>query len=530
MQTGFVKLVWVVVALWVGIVAARVWGPSDLYDKEQPRTTSYTVDMVVNGRWLLPGDTFGIPATKPPLFNWISVPFVEAFGFREWALKAPSILASAGVVGCLIFLGRRTFGGEGEGREGFGMEVGCVAALLWLASPVTVKLLYVARPDMLLTAFLTGAWVAATLMVKEPRVGAGVKVAFWLCTLGAALTKGPLAIFALVYLPLAALLIRRGAEGWRVLRQSGWWWGLPLLVAVMGAWLAGVYRANPEFVREVLLGREVANRIGGWKVVTTFFNGPAYVITRFLPWSLAAIGGVWLAARLEKGKRWLAHPLGPALLWGAMILAVFSLASTKRPDRYAPIYPAVAVMAAYPLAMLPRRLRVTAGCVAVAAALVAVGLCVQNQFFSEGAKTHYGENVLAFARDVKAVVGQDVVLFLDGEQTPLETLLGHVQDDPAPVALQEKALWVVRYLDAVGEARVVSGWIAQVDGGMPGDMQGRLGLYRLGPGEGVGAFAKAEGVEKKYAKGEIVREKAGERARWLQFWRVHTRETGDAHK
>ena len=60
------------------IFGCRWFGPSDLYDNDQPKTVAYTVDMVRHGRWLLPVDMLGRPATKPPMYNWISVPVVAA--------------------------------------------------------------------------------------------------------------------------------------------------------------------------------------------------------------------------------------------------------------------------------------------------------------------------------------------------------------------------------------------------------------------------------------------------------------------
>ena len=79
--TGLVMLV---------IFGCRWFGPSDLYDNDQPKTVAYTVDMVEHGRWLLPVDMLGRPATKPPMYNWIGAPFVAAGWHDEFALKLPS--------------------------------------------------------------------------------------------------------------------------------------------------------------------------------------------------------------------------------------------------------------------------------------------------------------------------------------------------------------------------------------------------------------------------------------------------------
>ncbi|MEE9608696.1 MAG: hypothetical protein V3U03_13225, partial [Myxococcota bacterium] len=71
------------IAALVWAVAARVSGPSDLWDQTQPRTVSYTTDILVNGgsHWILPMEPGRRPATKPPLYNWMAAPAVKLLGF-----------------------------------------------------------------------------------------------------------------------------------------------------------------------------------------------------------------------------------------------------------------------------------------------------------------------------------------------------------------------------------------------------------------------------------------------------------------
>jgi 4-amino-4-deoxy-L-arabinose transferase-like glycosyltransferase len=526
---------WALAAAFLMVVAARVLGPSDVYDKEQPRTTSYTADMISNGHWVLPYDTFGIPATKPPLYNWLTAPFVQMGGYREWALKMPSLLGAAGALVVLIMAGRHL--GRAEGKVG-GWALGAVAASFWIATAVTVKLMYLARPDMVLVALLAGAWLAATMLLDrlaEGMRGAAVlkpAAAFWLCTLGAALDKGPLALFGLIYLVLAALVIHRRAG---LLAKTGWWWGLPLVLGPMGVWSYFAYRQEPEFFQQVLLGRETAGRVAGaGRFFKTFFNGPAYVVTRFLPWSLLAIAGLALLGP----RRWLRGSMAPAVLWLLIWGVVFSFASTKRPDRYAPVYPAVAVLAAYSALVLIPRLKAVEkfarlyapGRMAALAFLVAAGWCVHSLWFSDMAKEGYATNAIAFARAVRQQTHGEPVLFLDGEQTPLEGLLGNVQADPPPRALQESATWVVRFVrdpekgggEEAGEGGVpvaVSGLIDQVDGPLPG----KLGLYRVAPGEGVKLYERWERIPVRFVDdSNTVGTTAEARKRWVQFWRLHS--------
>ena len=81
------------VAALLCVLAARILGPSDAWDQTQQTTIAYTTDMLVNGRWVVPADRNGKPATKPPLYNWMAAPAVAASGYSsELAHKLPSVI------------------------------------------------------------------------------------------------------------------------------------------------------------------------------------------------------------------------------------------------------------------------------------------------------------------------------------------------------------------------------------------------------------------------------------------------------
>ena len=503
---------------WVLLVATRVIGPSDIYDKEQPRTTSYTADMLLNHHWILQYDSNGEGATKPPLFNWISAPFVAVFGFQEWALRIPSIMASVGVIAFILVFGRwiqkradptltDTPPGSMAPGHPSGMDLGVLAALLWLANPMTNKLLYVARPDMVLTAFLLPAWYSATVLVTSPTPRRGVALRYWLCTAGAALAKGPMALLPLLYLPLAAILMRgdfadpvpggrwpqlRRAMGesyrqvvW-IMKRSGCWWGVPLMALPCLLYAALAWRQEPAFFQNIFLGQEITERAAGPKAfLSTFLHGPFYMVSRFAPWSLGAL--VMLV--LIPPRRWFKHPLAPAIIWGLLILFIYSFATTKRPDRYLPVYPAIVLIAAWSILEAGRRLparlaRRGAPGVALVIGGMIVGLAVYNLFFSEAALTGWGDHVGQFARAAAQRIGNDRILFLDCNRTPLQTLMGRAQPGvPTPQA-QRNAQWAIHAYQPGSPALLVSEPIREVETSDPG----RLGLYHLQPGEGVQVY------------------------------------------
>src|ERR1700730_16185341 len=79
------------IACFVVMLGSRLLAPSTLQRFDQPRTASYTADVVVNGRWLLPHDMLGHPATKPPLVNWLAAPVVALGFWTELAVKWPMV-------------------------------------------------------------------------------------------------------------------------------------------------------------------------------------------------------------------------------------------------------------------------------------------------------------------------------------------------------------------------------------------------------------------------------------------------------
>src|SRR5688572_30822432 len=90
------RLVISAIAMLIAMMTLRYLGPSDLYDQTQPKTMSYTTDIIVHGgsHWLLPFERGELPATKPPLYNWLAAPAVKWLGFNsEIAHKLPSIAA-----------------------------------------------------------------------------------------------------------------------------------------------------------------------------------------------------------------------------------------------------------------------------------------------------------------------------------------------------------------------------------------------------------------------------------------------------
>lgn len=279
--------------LWV--LSVRILGPSDAWDQDQPKTMSYTTDILVNGNWTLPVERGVIKASKPPMYNWIAAPFVWILGFSsEVAHKTPSLLAFGICWLIVVRIGRAIGGPENE-------SLGWLAGVIVAANYTMFKLSYVARPDMVLTMWLTLGWAAATALLVSADSGSTrrrsvLRMAFWLCVGCAALTKGPPAVLLLIYALVGGRLL---GGSWRRTRIFQWSWGLPLALALPALWVLSVYSIDAEHLRERLWFQEIYGRVtglgeqGNTEGPIEFFRRlghvPAYYFARFAPWSVLAL-------------------------------------------------------------------------------------------------------------------------------------------------------------------------------------------------------------------------------------------------
>lgn len=350
--------------LLLALLAARSCAPSDLWDQTQPRTIAYTVDMVVHGgsAWILPLDGEGVPATKPPLYNWIAAPFVAIFGRDcELAHKMPGVLALAALCVLVAIAGRSVRVGPSSMRRDAsddGQIVGLLAAAMLLGSPAIFKLGYLARPDMLLVFWLALAWWAATRLIvgPRPRSVTAWRLAFWGAVVAAAWTKGPPALLPIVF----ALVLARMVQGrFGALRELGAVWAVPSIALACG-WPLAAYTIDPGHVVDQLWGNEFAGRVtgagpegggrGAIEIVTGLPKMPLYFIARFAPWSIVAIVAMVALLGPVRSRR-PRDPTWPvvcsAATWTVLTLVLFSFSSGKRADYIAPAFPAAAILAAW---------------------------------------------------------------------------------------------------------------------------------------------------------------------------------------
>jgi len=467
------------IAALVWAVAARVAGPSDLWDQRQPRTVSYTTDILVNGgsHWILPMEPGRRPATKPPLYNWMAAPAVKLLGFpSELGHKLPSVVALGLCWLVLVRAGRRLDAAEGE-------ALGWLAGLMLVANYTFFKLGYLARPDMLLTLWLMLGWLASTWLLVDWRRGPapaggggrlspaaqrGLALGFWVCVGLAGLTKGPAALPLVVYAFIAARLV---GGRWAALGALRWWWGLPLGLLMAGSWVCAAWWIDPVHVRQELWSNEIVGRLTGLGpegsregpigLLKSAPNMPVYYLARFAPWSLLSIlaaGSLWRRVEAGGRRRWRTLGTLGAVLHGAaifviVVLALYTLSASKRADYIAAAFGPGALLAAWWVVHGGLRLQARLPWVVPVFAAALLGLMTALNWFQWGTPTlEFSRTIGGFITDCDRMIRAEPhpVAFWRSGVTHVQALLGSTDPD-----IHERERQWARELD--GPAWVVAG-------------------------------------------------------------------------
>lgn len=448
-------------ATFIWVLTARMAAPSDLFGEDQPRTVGYTVDMLVNNHWLLQYERGEIPATKPPLYNWLAAPFVAVAGYSsEIAHKAPSVLALLLSCGLLLHVGRRI-------DPTHGLAIGLLAIIAALANQIIFKAGYLARPDMLLSALLLLGWCLATELLSREQLtmhdGAANESAntataderrwlvlgFWLCVGLAALTKGPPALVLVIY----SLIGSRWVLGsWRAAGAFGWWWGLPLGLAIFAIWVVGVAIIDRDHLLRQLWFHEFFGRITGLgsegtregprEFLYRLFHMPIYFVLRFLPWSIPAILAVvtlWTREDRSTDRRWRDLPrssgvwLQGAAVMTVIVLGVLSFSAGKRPIYVAPaLLPGSVLAAWWLLVAAPQNVRRATPLAAIIASVVTLSVLTVSHWRQDRAPSpDFGAEIERFvqAAETKIDGRLDLVMCWNAGGSHLQSMLGMAQPE-----------------------------------------------------------------------------------------------------
>ena len=316
-------------------------GQPNLMDNER-RVGAYVLDAVHNGHWMAQRESMGDVMSKPPMITWIAaLPTLLLDRATRFAIYLPSALATVLVALLLLKVG----------SQRFGWTAGLLGALAYVLSPMGDLMVQTVRYDGL---FALPVALAAFAAYRAWVTGRGWTW-FWLAAAFATLVKGPLGVV------LGAVGLLAGLWEWRSgapLRLRGQHWlGLALFAAICGGWFWLAYREmgqplidkliKAELVRHAVTGTSENEGIGVkfWEPLVAF-------LTHMLPWSLAAVVGLWRVVRhpspdleARRFERFL-------FCWIVVGLVIFCAAAHQRSRLIFPLMPAAALLAGRELARL----------------------------------------------------------------------------------------------------------------------------------------------------------------------------------
>lgn len=327
------------ICLFHGLTTVGLVGP------DEPRYAAIARAMAESGDWVTPR-LHGEPwLEKPILYYWVAAVGYRLFGDSELAARLPSVAGAATTMLALSWLTRRFYGGP----------TGAIFLLLFPSSIAILVFARAATTDMLFSATLALAMVAAAPLVLErhPRGMAGWQVGFGTALGLAVLAKGPAGIvLAGAGILVGALCSRRVGHVLRL--ASPWAVGSFALVAL--PWYVLCSIRNPEFVQIFFISHNVE------RFLTPVFRhqqpfwyfGPVLVLG-LAPWTAAIVAAIHRGATSLTRRDWAGSPSMFLAGWVIFPTVFFSLSQSKLPGYVLPAIPAATVLLARALAIaLPR--------------------------------------------------------------------------------------------------------------------------------------------------------------------------------
>jgi 4-amino-4-deoxy-L-arabinose transferase-like glycosyltransferase len=314
-----------------------VAGRSTLWDRDEPRFSRATVEMVESGNYLVPTFNDQLRPDKPILIYWLmSIP-VRIFGPNAFACRFVSAIGMA-LTGLFTYL--------------IAIRLLDARAAWWsvvvLASTLQCLVLgTAATADAVLLPCMTACMAIFLWAWPRGRLGVWGTLGMGLALGLAQLAKGPVGLLPVVVICTVLVLLRR--EQPNAVRR----FVVPLAasmligVAMFLAWGIPANQATGGALLRLGIGHHVVARSAhpleghGGRLLLFLPYYPLVEMGTFFPWSLHLFGGF---AHALSGR--LAGATGRAILvgWAAPVVIIMTLIATKLPHYVLFAWPAMAIM------------------------------------------------------------------------------------------------------------------------------------------------------------------------------------------
>lgn len=311
-------------------------------DRDESRFAQATSQMLESGDFVVIRFQDGPRFKKPVGIHWLQVASVSTFSSPEarqiWAYRIPSLL------GVMLATAACAWGAAGL----FDRRTALIAGALLGASFLVSTEAFIAKTDAALLGATTLAMAALSRIYAAWRSGGApsrrIIWTFWGALAATVLIKGPVGPMV-VGLTMLALALWDRRAGW--LAGLKWWWGLIIILALVGPWAGAVTVATDGGFWTEAIGADLAPKLAGGQESHGAPPGYHLLLTPILsfPMSLllpAAAVAAW-RHRAEPGVRF-------AVAWLVPTFLVFELLPTKLPHYTMPAYGALAWLSARALA------------------------------------------------------------------------------------------------------------------------------------------------------------------------------------
>ena len=311
-------------------------GSMPLMDRDEPRFSRATLEMMHSGDWIVPRVNGEYRFDKPILTYWLMSVGYRLFGMTELGARFHTI-AAAMLTAFAIY---------GFGRRLFGDSAGLLAGFAWLTSYQIMAHGRLAVADMPMILCVTLAQWAIFELLDRGR-GAGRSLWFWTAWLALGfgfLAKGPIALLVPALTLALHRWIGRAPLSWRRLR---WWWGLPVVLAIAGAWgIPALLRTRGLFwsggMERHVIERGVQSFNSRAFVPVLYY--PATLFFSVFPW-VAFLGATFARARPFRDPR-----ASFLAAWFLAPMIIFSFYATQLPHYTMPGFPALLLLIGWALA------------------------------------------------------------------------------------------------------------------------------------------------------------------------------------
>ncbi len=321
------------VAVWA--FSYRLGTPPLLDDPNEGEYAEVAREMVETGDWINPRLNDVLFLNKPPLTYWLIGVADLVFGINEFSARLPSALAALVIVGLVVWLGTLLFDAE----------TGLLAGFLLVATGGFFVETHQTRPDLILTAGVSGslvAWArlqrAAPEEMRWPLLGLQVSLAAGLLAKGLLALVIPAAVFA-----VQLVAERRYDLISRLLHPRAWW----LFILLVVPWHVLVGLRHPGFLWDYVVNQHLLfffdRKVPRDSVPVPLGVFWAAFALRLFPWTIFAPLAVVAAARQARSGSG-AHGNRLLLTWAVVVLLFFSAAASRMEHYSIPALPALALL------------------------------------------------------------------------------------------------------------------------------------------------------------------------------------------